>query len=63
MKKDLTGYYCFTHGHNWSVIESFNQKIVIAECKNCGKQEIISVNGDKTLYLSWALSDKEIIFI
>lgn len=63
MKKKLTGYYCFTHNHDWSIIESFNKNLVIARCKNCGKEEVIFINGDRGFYFNWMPPDDKIIFI
>ena len=63
MKKDLTGYYCFTHNHDWSIIESFNKNLVIARCKNCGKEEVIFINGDRGLYFSKISLEEKVLFI
>lgn len=63
MKKDLTGYYCFTHNHDWSIIESFNKNLVIARCKNCGKEEVIFINGEKGLYFSKISLEEKVLFI
>lgn len=63
MKKDLTGYYCFTHSHDWSIIESFNKNLVIARCKNCGKEEVIFINGEKGLYFSKISLEEKVLFI
>ena len=63
MKKDLTGYYCFTHNHDWSIIESFNKNLVIARCKNCGKEKVIFINEEKGLYFSKISLEEKVLFI
>lgn len=63
MKKDLTGYYCFTHNHDWSIIESFNKNLVIARCKNCGKEEVIFINEDRGFYFSKISLEEKVLFI
>lgn len=63
MKKDLTGYYCFVNGHNWTIIENYHKTLVIAKCKSCGKKEIIFINEEKSLYFSEILLKDKVLFI
>lgn len=63
MKKDLTGYYCFVNGHNWTIIENYHKTLVIAKCSICEKEEIIFINGEKGLYFSKILLKDEALFI
>ena len=40
-----------------------HKTLVIAKCKSCGKEEIISVHEEKGLYFNWAPPEDKIIFI
>lgn len=63
MKKDLTGYYCFVNGHNWTIIENYHKTLVIAKCSICEKEEIIFINEEKSLYFSKIPLEEKVLFI
>lgn len=63
MKKDLTGYYCFVNGHNWTIIENYHKTLVIAKCSICEKEEIIFINREKGLYFSKISLEEKVLFI